>query len=247
MERVLLKVKRQDGPEGLSYWEEFAVPYRPGMTVVAALMGIQDDPITADGLPTTPVVWEHNCGVEICGSCSMVINGKVRQACSTLIDDLNQPIVLEPMGTFPVVRDLSVDRGCMFESLARIRPWAEVDDLSDRGFGPARTPAEWSRLYPLSTCIACGCCLEACPQVNDRSPFVGAFLVAQVLLHNQRHPDGATVSARLDAMRAPGGIGECDNVQNCEAVCPKGIPLTDAVVRMQGRVFVHAVRRFFGG
>ena len=49
----------------------------------------------------TPVVWECNCLEEVCGACTMVINGKVRQACTALVDALPQPIVLEPMSKFP--------------------------------------------------------------------------------------------------------------------------------------------------
>ena len=63
------------------------------------------------------MVWECNCLEEVCGACTMIINGRVRQACTALIHKLDQPIVLEPMSKFPVVRDLYVDRSRMFESL----------------------------------------------------------------------------------------------------------------------------------
>ena len=60
-----------------------------------------------------------NCLEEVCGACSMVINGRARQSCSAIVDQLEQPIRLEPMNTFPVIRDLQVDRSRMFDNLKR--------------------------------------------------------------------------------------------------------------------------------
>lgn len=57
-----------------------------------------------------------NCLEEVCGACSMVINGRARQSCSAIVDQLEQPIRLEPMNTFPVIRDLQVDRSRMFDN-----------------------------------------------------------------------------------------------------------------------------------
>src|SRR5437899_44222 len=79
--------------------------------------------MTSDGSATTPVVWEASCLEEVCGSCTMLVNGHVRQGCTALVDKLEQPIVLEPMTKFPVVRDLIVDRTRMFEALKRVRAW----------------------------------------------------------------------------------------------------------------------------
>ncbi len=245
MEKIHLKIKRQDGGGGLSYWEEFRVPYRPGMNVIVALRAIQDDPVTADGLPTTPVVWEGSCLEEVCGSCAMVINGRVRQACTTMVDDISGTIVLEPMESFPVVRDLKVDRSSLFESLSTIRAWHDIDGLHDREPTCGIAPDEAGRLQLLASCIMCGSCVEACPQVNDRSPYAGAYLVAYALLMNERQPADAGV--RLEALKGPGGIAECSNAQNCASVCPRGIPLAEVIPRMRWQVFKHSVRSFLFG
>src|SRR3954453_17575866 len=119
---VRLRVRRQDGPDlsDTRRWEEFAVPHRPNMNVISALMEIQKSPRTAEGKVVAPVVWECACLEEICGSCTMVINGRVRQSCSALIDQLSpngETIVLEPMSKFPLVRDLVVDRQRMFQDM----------------------------------------------------------------------------------------------------------------------------------
>ena len=103
---VDIRVKRREGPDKPPYWEEFRIPYRPNLNIISALMEIRKNPVTRDGRPTTPPVWDMNCLEQVCGICTMVINGKVRQSCSALVDQLDQPITLEPMSKFPLLRDL---------------------------------------------------------------------------------------------------------------------------------------------
>ena len=116
---VKLEIKRQSGTEGKAHWDAFEIPYKPGMNVISAMMDIAANPVTADGKETTPIAYDSNCLEEVCGSCSMRINGKARMACSALVDKLEQPIKLEPLSKFPVVRDLAVDRSVLFENLKR--------------------------------------------------------------------------------------------------------------------------------
>ena len=104
------KFTRQATPDGKSVVEKFEIPYRANMNITSLLGEIALNPVTADGKATTPVTYDSNCLEEICGSCSMRINGKARMACSALVDKLEQPIKLEPLSKFPVVRDLAVDR-----------------------------------------------------------------------------------------------------------------------------------------
>jgi len=73
------------------------------------------------GKQIAPIVYDSNCLEEACGSCAMLINGQAAMACSSLIDKLDQPIRLEPLSRFPIVRDLSVDRSILLENLKRVR------------------------------------------------------------------------------------------------------------------------------
>lgn len=242
---IEFRIRRQDSPQAPPRWEKFSVPYRPNMNVISTLMEIQRNPVTRDGKRTSPPVWESNCLEEVCGACSMLINGRVRQACSALIDHLTQPILLEPMSKFPVVRDLIVDRSRMFAALTRVRAWVPIDGTHALGAGPRVDPHGQERAYALSRCMTCGCCLEACPQVNARSDFMGAFVFAQVELHNM-HPTGAMhAGERLEAVMGLGGIADCANAQNCVAVCPKEIPLTEAIAEVGRQTTKYMVRRFF--
>ena len=169
-QEIRVRVLRQDAPGEESYWEQFAIPYEPNMNVISVLQRIAAISKSQDGRKVPPVAWDCACLEEICGSCAMLINGRVRMACSSLVDNLFKEspgeIELRPLTKFPVVRDLSVDRARIFHSLERVKAWVPVDDSYDHGAGPKISPEEQEDAYPLTTCISCGCCMEACPQFN---------------------------------------------------------------------------------
>ncbi|MDB5085809.1 MAG: succinate dehydrogenase and fumarate reductase iron-sulfur protein [Bacilli bacterium] len=233
---VHLIIERQDAQDQKPYTEEFQIPYRTGMNVIACLMEIQRNPVNSKGQKVSPVVWESNCLEEICGACMMVINGRPRQACSALVDKLEQPIRVRPARTFPVIRDLIVDRKRMFDALKRVKAWVPIDGTYDLGPGPRLAEKDRQWAYELSKCFTCGACVEACPNVNERTNFIGPFAISQVRLFNT-HPTGAMhAEDRLDALMGEGGIHECGNSQNCVQVCPKGIPLTTSIAAMNRSV-----------
>ncbi|MBN1488973.1 MAG: succinate dehydrogenase iron-sulfur subunit [Phycisphaerae bacterium] len=245
---VTLTIQRQDRPETRRYWQTFCIPYVEQMNVISCLQAIAADPTTADGEATTPVAWDCNCLEEVCGACSMNINGRVRQACTALVDALLEEnpneIRLEPMSKFPIVRDLIVDRSRMFDALKRVRAWIPVDGYYHIGPGPRISPRQQEEAYPLTRCMTCGCCLEACPQINNASDFIGAAAISQVILFND-HPTGKLIAhERLDAIMEPGGITECGNAQNCVKVCPKDIPLTDSIAKAGRQTSIHAITRW---
>ena len=120
---VKLKIKRQTGPTAESHWDEFEIPWKPGMNVISAMMDIAANPVTKDGKQTTPIAYDSNCLEEICGSCAMLINGKAKMACSALVDHFEQPITVEPLSKFPIVRDLAVD---LKPDDIPFQPWAKA-------------------------------------------------------------------------------------------------------------------------
>src|SRR6266851_8351598 len=245
-DKIELHVKRQDSPATSPYWEEYEIAYRPGQNVVSVLMEVARDPKTKSGKATSPVVYDRACLEEVCGSCAMRVNGVSRMACTALVDSLEQPIRLEPLSKFPVLRDLAVDRSQMFEALKRVKAWVPIDGTYDLGPGPRMAEAERQRAYEFSKCITCGNCLEVCPQVNDRSNFIGAAAIAQARLFNS-HPTGAMIAAdRLEALMAEGGVDDCGNAQNCVRVCPKSIPLTTAIAEMYRATTLHGLKKLFG-
>jgi succinate dehydrogenase / fumarate reductase iron-sulfur subunit len=246
--KITIKIRRQDKPNSSQYWQEFAIPYRPNMNIISCLQWIAANPTTVSGEHTTPPVWDAGCLEEVCGACTMVINGHVRQSCSALVDEIapdGQTITLEPMSKFPLVRDLWVDRSRLFNDLKKVKAWVPIDGTYDLGEGPPISQELQEARYPLSRCISCGCCLEACPQYTPSNKFVGAAVISQARLFND-HPIGeALKNDRLEILMGEGGVADCGKAGNCVEVCPKQIPLLESIAAVQRQATVHTVKRFF--
>ena len=134
----ILKIYR--GSPGKQFWEEFELELLPLANVISSLQQIQMNPVNRAGEKVSPVVWEDGCLEEVCGSCSMLINGHPRQACTALIEPIMKEtgssiITLAPFTKFPLVRDLIVDRTRMFDNLKKVHGWIDVDGVYDKGSG----------------------------------------------------------------------------------------------------------------
>jgi succinate dehydrogenase / fumarate reductase iron-sulfur subunit len=249
---IRLEILRQDGPDkpDTKRWERFDVPWHPQMNVISALMAIQRNPVTIEGKKVAPVVWESVCLEEVCGACTMLVNGRVRQSCTALVDAISpegEPITLAPMTKFPLVRDLVVDRSRMFDDLKKVKAWIDLDGSHDLGPGPRQSQTNQDEAYPLSRCMTCGCCLEACPQVNGASAFIGPAAINQVRLFNL-HPSGKMhATDRLEALMGDGGIAGCGKAENCVDVCPKEIPLVDSIAEVSRQTTGHLFFRWLLG
>ena len=149
------------------------------------------------------------------------------------------------MKKFPVVRDLAVDRSRMFEALKRVKAWINVDGTHNLGPGPRQSQGDQTVMYMLSTCITCGSCLEACPQVTLDNDFIGAAAISQARLFNM-HPTGKmNAEERVRGLMGPGGIQDCGKAQNCVKVCPKEIPLTTSIAVMNREVTKQVIKDIF--
>lgn len=270
-ESITIRVRRQEGPGKRPYWETHQIGYEPELNVISVLQRLAAQATTVDGKKVAPVAWDCGCLEEVCGACTMQINGRVRQSCSALIDRLlaeqGNEVVLEPMSKFPVLRDLVVDRRRLFRGLTRVKAWVPVDSYYDMGPGERQLQATQEQNYPLSECMSCGCCVDACPQYLKVEPaeldkeseeayerrqleaydeaFVGPHAISQAMLFNN-HPTGkALAPQRMDALIGPGGIQACGNAQNCVAVCPKGIPLTTSIARASRAATLHVIKKWF--
>lgn len=250
--KIRLKILRQPSEDAKPYWEAYEIPYRERMNVVSCLMEIRKKPVTTDGQEVAPPAWEAACLEEVCGSCTMNVNGGVRQACTALVDQVGETqgdtveIRLEPMKKFPLVRDLIVDRSKMFENLKKVRGWVPIDGSFDLGMAPAQDDHVRQLRYALSRCMTCGCCLEACPQINEKTSFVGPQAMGQALLFNL-HPVGKTLEEeRLEYLTTEEGITGCGNAQNCVKVCPKEVPLTYAIARLNRDTTIYKIKQWIG-
>jgi succinate dehydrogenase / fumarate reductase iron-sulfur subunit len=161
---------------------------------------------------------------------------------------------------------LLVNRQRLFRALEKVKAWIPVDGYYEMGPGPKQSPADQQVAYPLSECMTCGCCVEACPQYSKIEVtqqegesdaafaarekasydlgFVGPHAISQVMLFNT-HPTGKmNANERTDALMEEGGLHICGNAQNCVAVCPKHIPLTTSIARAGRATTVRAVAKW---
>lgn len=226
-----LKIKRQESPEEKPYWETALFEYSEDDTVLSLLDRLAEKA----GLNSTPIHHECNCREEVCGTCTIRINGVPRLSCSTLIKDLpistkQKPIILEPLEKFPVIKDLTVDRSRISRSLSQVKNWIETDNLfsSEVKYGQEVQ----QEMYSYAKCIHCGSCYDACARTNkDENKYIGPSSIAHVIKIND-HPLGKKISGeRLLAIMGNDGIAKCGKSMDCEKVCPKKVPLVRSLTR----------------
>jgi succinate dehydrogenase / fumarate reductase iron-sulfur subunit len=223
---ITLRVQRQASPTSAPRWEGFSLPWRPDLSVAACLADLRDRARAADpdaaAVSTPPVEWTE-CQGRCTGACAMRINGAARPACTARVDELGADVItLEPLAKFVTIRDLVVDREPMILNIERLRLGAA--NASATAAASSTDPA-----LSIARCTQCGLCLEACPQVNERSDYLGPAPIVHTLFFNS-HPSGrAGARERLAAIMGRGGIADCGNAQNCVEICPERIPLTEAL------------------
>ena len=217
-------------PEDGGELVEYSVPVQEGMVVLDALHWIQ-----ANRAPDLAVRW--NCKAAKCGSCSAEVNGRPTLTCKTRLSDLPEdiPVQVEPMRTFPLVRDLVTDVSWNYEVNRRITPFTPPEDAPEEAWRWQQEDIE--RVQEFRKCIECFLCQDICHVLRNhetRNPFMGPrFLVraAGLELHPMDRAD------RTPYLRDGGGIGYCNITKCCTEVCPEHIKITDnAIIPLKERV-----------
>ena len=231
---MVLKVFRwsSGGPERTQkYW----IPAREGMTVLDALVDAQRrlDPTLA---------FRYACRVGMCGSCGMVINGRERWACRTLLKSLRSGTVsVRPLYHFPLIRDLVVD----------MAPFRDKMVAVGAAFTPADGPAvfaevggdsrERRRIDAAIECIGCGMCLSACSMVGNDPRFPGPAALNR-LFTLERDSRDAGGPERDAIMGAEDALLRCHGQANCTAVCPTEISPTESIFALRRQALRRLIR-----
>ncbi len=204
------------------YMQSFEVPVeKQGMKLLDALNYIKWN---LDGSLT----YRRSCGEGVCGSDGMNINGVNGLGCITPIEGLKQPIVVRPLPSMQVVRDLVVDTTHFFDQYKQVKPWLQSNTPRPE-HERLQTPAERAELDGSYECILCGCCTTSCPSWwwnGDRFLGPAALLQANRWLKDSR--DDAA-GERLDMLEDSFKLYRCHQIMNCMEACPKELNPTKAI------------------
>ena len=221
---MIVKIKRQSGPDAASYWQSFSYDGPEHVTVSAVLNALNytDDLIDTDGKPAPRIRWECSCMQAVCGGCAMVINGVPALACATFADEVKgKELVLEPLSKFPVVADLIVDRSVIYENLTQANAYLEKYS--------ANSKRHHQQQYSVAKCLKCGLCLEVCPNYHPGGDFFGAaFANESYLLASQSADKNPQI---VKEYKAHFGAG-CSKALSCQSVCPMKIETITSIMRM---------------
>ncbi|MFA0753167.1 MAG: hypothetical protein IMHGJWDQ_000938 [Candidatus Fervidibacter sp.] len=214
------------------YWQAFEVEAEPTDRVLDVLHYIRDN---YDGT----LAFRRSCGHGICGSDAMVINGKNRLACKTLVKDLKQPITIEPLRGFRVIKDLVVDMEPFFAKYRAVMPYL-INDEPPPKRERLQSPEERQLYDDTTKCILCACCTTSCPVFWANSQYLGpaALVAAHRFVFDSRD---RAAHLRLQLLAQYGGVFTCRTTFNCVDACPRGINVTKAILELRRAILTGEV------
>jgi len=236
---ITFRIRRFDpSVDGAPHWDDFALPYSTGMTVLDGLKLIKES-------RSASLAWRSSCRMGVCGSCGMFINGRPRLACNTQIAELGTALVtVAPLPNFHIVRDLVPDLSPMFDAHVALMPYIIRDDADE-----TREPSgefwqsieEMEQYLQFSYCIKCGCCMAACPTYATDPTYSGPMPLAQAHRYNTDSRDGG-FQTRKSVLVAESGPWKCHYAGECSRACPKGVDPAKAIQLMKRELVLDYLR-----
>src|SRR6478752_3132383 len=243
MATYTLKVRRYQPESGeAAYWEEFKVDLDPSLSVLDGLLQAKH---RDDGSLSV----RCSCRAAICGSCGMKINGQSGLSCKTQIGEAQElaekkagavggdaagaPVVIEPMGNMPVIKDLVTDmESTHWTKIRRVTPW-----LLPHGEPPEREyivePESMIDITQSMACIQCGACVSSCLSMEADPGFIGPAALAKAYRFVGDPRDAETHERLHDLADDPHGIYDCTHCFSCVDACPKGVAPMDQIMRLR--------------
>ncbi|HEY8232606.1 MAG TPA: succinate dehydrogenase/fumarate reductase iron-sulfur subunit [Vicinamibacteria bacterium] len=241
---LTLHVWRQKNAGAAGHFATYAARnVSPDMSFLE-MLDVVNEELTAKG--EDPIAFDHDCREGICGTCSIVVNGRPHgprsrtTACQLHMRSFadGDTLVIEPWraAAFPVIKDLVVDRGAL-DAIIAAGGFVSVPTGSapDGNAIPVPKP-DAEKAMDAAACIGCGACVAACPNASAML-FTGAK-VAQLALLPQGQPERMLRVRRMVGVMDALGFGGCTNHGECESACPKAIPLE--VIARLNRDFLKA-------
>lgn len=246
MASATFRIWRGDAQGG--EFRDYTTEVASGMVVLDVVRQIQ-----AEQAPDMGLRW--NCKAGKCGSCSAEVNGMPKLMCMTRLRDLplSNPVTVQPMKTFPLIKDLATDVSWNFAVKKKIKPFKpRAPDAPDGTWRMQQYDVD--RAMEFRKCIECFLCQDVCHVLREHQ-LHDAFIGPRFFVHTatlDMHP--LDTENRLEDLRKRHGIGYCNITKCCTKVCPEDITITDnAIIPLKERVVDEAydpVRRFlarFGG
>ena len=240
-ERILkISILRFDpnDPEDFPHMETFEVEEADGMTLFVALNEIREHQDNA-------LKFDFVCRAGICGSCSMLVNGRPTLACRTLTKKLDAHITLAPLPLFELIGDLSIYTGKWMRGLnERLETWIhdKEDELQVDKLEQKMEPQLADEIYELDRCVECGCCVAGCGTIQMRPDFVGAVGLNKVARYHLDPRDKRSDEEYYELIGDEDGVFGCMTLLGCEDVCPKDLPLQSKIAYLRRMMVKTALK-----
>ncbi len=216
-------------PDDFPHMETFEIEEADGMTLFVVLNEIREH-------HDNSLKFDFVCRAGICGSCSMLVNGKPTLACRTLTSKLDEEITLAPLPLFELIGDLSIYTGKWMRGLnERLETWIhdkeqelDVNKLEDR-----MEPEVADEIYELERCVECGCCVAGCGTIQMRPDFVGAVGLNKIARYHLDPRDKREDKDYYELIGDENGVFGCMTLLGCEDVCPKDLPLQSKIAYLR--------------
>ena len=219
--QVTFKLLRFDPQKDKNpHWETYQVELEPTDRV---LDGLEEIKGKLDG----SLGYRRSCAHGVCGSDAMLISGRNRLACKMLVKHVKQPITIEPMKGFKVLKDFIVDMDGFFQKYRSVTPYlVEKSERPEKE--RTQSPAELDRFEDTTKCILCGACTTSCPSFWSNPDYVGPAAIVQAhrFIFDSRDQGK---EERLAVLNGNDGVWRCRTVFNCVEACPRGINVTRAI------------------
>lgn len=225
-------------PKDFPHMETFEIEEAEGMTLFVALNEIREH-------HDNSLKFDFVCRAGICGSCSMLVNGRPTLACRTLTKKLEEHITLAPLPLFELIGDLSVYTGKWMRGLnERLETWIhdksnelQVDKLEQK-----MDPELADEIYELDRCVECGCCVAGCGTIQMRNDFVGAVGLNKVARYHLDPRDERSDEEYYEIIGDEDGVFGCMTLLGCEDVCPKDLPLQSKIAYLRRMMIKTALK-----
>ena len=211
------------------HMETFEIEEADGMTLFIVLNEIREHHDNA-------LKFDFVCRAGICGSCSMLVNGKPTLACRTLTSKLPEHITLAPLPLFELIGDLSIYTGKWMRGLnERLETWIhdKEETLDINKLEQKMEPSLSDEIYELDRCVECGCCVAGCGTIQMRPDFVGAVGLNKIARYHLDPRDKREDKEYYELVGNEDGVFGCMTLLGCEDVCPKDLPLQSKIAYLR--------------